>query len=371
MRITGAKVFDAQKGFEERDLYVEHDKIVAHSDGGPTVDATGCYVIPGLTDLHFHGCMGEDFSDGNAAGFQKMADYELSRGVTQICPAGMTLTEEQLTLICTMAANHKKAGKGGADLVGVNLEGPFLSMEKKGAQNGDWLQAPSVSLLRKLEKASEGLVKLVSIAPELPGAMDFIKEVHDEVVVSVAHTTADYDTAKAAFDNGAKEITHLFNAMPPFNHRAPGVIGAGADDPHAMAEIISDGIHIHPSVIRAAFKMFGKDRMILISDTMRAAGMSDGDYTLGGQAVKVTGRLATLLDGTIAGSATDLMACLKTCVSFGIPLETAVTAAAVNPARVLGLTDVGSLAVGKTANIAILDGDLNLKQVVFHGELQE
>lgn len=369
MKITDALVFDPKEGFVPRDLCIQGDKIAPQ--GGDPVSAPGCYLIPGLTDLHFHGCRGADFSDGDPAGLAEMAAYELSRGVTQICPAGMTLEEDQLVRICQTAAAHRAANLPGAELVGVNLEGPFLSMAKKGAQNGAWLQLPNVPLLEKLMDASRGLVKLVSVAPELEGALEFIRQVKDRVTVSVAHTAAGYDTALAAFQAGAKQCTHLYNAMPPFGHREPGVVGAAADCDHVMCELICDGVHIHPAMIRATFRLMGKDRMILISDTMRAAGMSDGSYTLGGQDVTVRGNRAVLADGTIAGSVTDLMACLKyAAATAGIPLADAVTAAAVNPARVLGIYDrLGSLDVGKTANVAVLDGQLDLKAVIFQGKV--
>lgn len=369
MRIINAKVFDLEKGFVERDLYEAGGMLSFSSDDGELLDAAGCYAIPGLTDLHFHGCVGEDFSDGSPEGLEKIADYQLSRGVTQFCPAGMTLAREQLQKICHVAAFHKNTVKHGADLVGVNLEGPFLSYAKRGAQNAEWLQRPSLPQLEELVKASDGLVKLVSVAPEVEGALEFIPGASKLAHVSVAHTTANYDTALAAFQAGADHVTHLFNAMPPFAHRDPGVVGAAADS-GADVELISDGIHIHPSMVRATFKLFGAERVILISDTMRAAGMPDGDYTLGGQAVKVTGKLATLEDGTIAGSVTDLMACMKTAVSFGIPLHDAVRAAAVNPARVLGIDkQVGTLEVGKAANVVLLDENLDVKTVVFHGKV--
>lgn len=367
MILQNAHVFDPIKGFVERDVCIRGQAIVSHEEGEGT-SLPGCYIIPGLTDLHFHGCRGADFSDGDAAGLQTMADYELSRGVTQICPAGMTLEKEQLRAICRMAAQHKKTSASGAELVGINLEGPFLSQAKKGAQNGAWLQKPNAALLRELMAEAQGLVKLVSVAPEEEGALDFIRQVKDEVTVSLAHTAADYDRALAAFEAGARQVTHLFNAMNPFGHRQPGPVGA-AFDSDCRVELICDGVHIHPSVVRAVFRLFGSERVILISDTMRAAGLSDGEYTLGGQDVTVKGSRATLADGTIAGSVTDLMRCMITAVSFGIPLKDAVTAAAVNPAKVLGIYDrVGSLDPGKTANIVVLDPDLSLKAVIFHGE---
>ena len=351
MRISGGQVFDPERGFVSRDVCFDGGLISEGCTGGEVYDASGCYVIPGLTDLHFHGCMGADFSDADAEGLEAMAKYELSRGVTQICPAGMTLLEEQLIKVCTVAADHRDANRPGAELVGINLEGPFLSMAKKGAQNGDWLHRPDVAMFRRLADAGRGLVKLVSLAPEEPGAMEFIDELKDEVVIS-----------------GAREATHLFNAMPPFSHRAPGVVGAAFDSPRCRVELICDGVHIHPSVVRVVFSLFGADRVVLISDTMRAAGMPDGDYTLGGQAVKVSGKYATLADGTLAGSVTDLMSCMKTAVSFGIPLADAVRAAAVNPAQVLGIFDrCGSLEAGKNANAVVLDADLNVKAVFFRG----
>ncbi len=369
MRITGGKVYDLHRGFVARDVCIDRKLLTADSADGEVYDASGCYVIPGLTDVHFHGCKGQDFSDGDPEGLVEMAQYELSRGVTQICTAGMTLLEDQLLKICRTAADHRAAGKPGADLCGINLEGPFLSEAKKGAQNGAWLHDPDVGMLRRLMEESGGLVKLVSVAPELPGAMEFIDAVSEEVTVALAHTTADYDTALEALRRGGRQITHLFNAMPAFGHRAPGVVGAALDSPWARVELICDGVHIHPSVVRAVFKMFGPGRVILISDSMRATGMPDGQYMLGGQEVTVNGRYATLADGTLAGSATDLMGCLKTAVSFGIPLEDAVRAAAVNSAKAIGLYDrVGSLTPGKRANVVILDSDLEIRDIFFHGE---
>ena len=370
MRITGGQVFDLHEGFVRRDVCFDGRLLSSSSADGKTYDASGCYVIPGLTDLHFHGCMGKDFSDADPEGLEIMAKYELSQGVTQICPAGMTLLEEQLTKVCQVAAAHRDANKPGAELCGINLEGPFLSTAKKGAQKADWIHAPDVPMFRRLMAASKGLVKLVSVAPEEPGAMEFIEAVEGEVTVSIAHTTADYDTAMEAFRLGARQVTHLFNAMPPFSHRAPGVVGAALDTPICNVELICDGVHIHPSVVRATFKMFGPKRVILVSDTMRATGMPDGDYTLGGQPVKVKGKHATLADGTLAGSVTNLMNCMRTAVSFGIPLEDAVWAAAVNPARAIGIfSRMGSLEPGKRANVVVLDQNLELKDVFFRGEL--
>lgn len=371
MKITNALVFDPKEGFVARDFCVK-DGLIAEDALGP-ISAHGCYVIPGLTDLHFHGCVGEDFSDATPDGLQKMADYELSRGITQICPAGMTLGEDQLTQICQNAAAHRAKNAGGAELVGLHLEGPFLSMAKKGAQNAAYIHDPDAAMLHRLQEAAGGLVKLVTLAPEQPNSLEFIQSARqDGVTVSLGHTTADYDTASAAYKAGARQATHLFNAMPPFTHRAPGVVGAAFDYPEVKVELICDGVHIHPAVVRAVFKLFGSDRVILISDSLRATGMPDGRYPFGGQEIEVHGNRATMADdpNTLAGSVSDLMACLKTAVSFGIPLADAVTAAAVNPAKVLGIYNrLGSLDIGKEANAAILDEHLDLKAVLYHGEV--
>lgn len=371
MKLKNAQVFDPQQGFLSRDVCIESGKLTEKA-GGKELDLWGCYVIPGLTDLHFHGCVGEDFSDASAGGLQKMADYELSRGITQICPAGMTLSEEILTGVCRTAAAHAAGNGGGAELVGINLEGPFLCMAKKGAQNADYLHDPDPEMLHRLQTAAGGLVKLVTLACEQPGSIEFIKAAAaDGVTVSLGHTTADYDTASAAYAAGARQATHLFNAMPPFTHRAPGVVGAAFDHPEVKVELISDGVHIHPSVVRCVFRLYGKDRVILISDSLRATGMPDGIYPFGGQQIEVHGSRATMLGHpeTLAGSVSDLMACLKTAVSFGIPLADVVTAAAVNPAKALGIYHrVGSLDAGKEANLAVLDENLNLRGVIFHGE---
>ena len=377
MIIKNGFVFDLEQGFVSRDIFTEKNRIVdsfsqTDADSSTAIDASDCYVIPGLIDLHFHGCCGEDFSDATPQGLQTIADYELENGITYICPAGMTLPEEQLLQICKNAAAHRQNSANGAELVGINLEGPFLSEAKKGAQNSAYLHDPDIDLFNRLQTASNGLVKLITVAPEQPGALDFIRNVKD-TIVSIGHTAANYDTAAAAFSAGARQATHLYNGMLPLHHRNPAVIGAAFDSPETKVELICDGIHIHPSVVRATFQLFGKERVILISDTLRAAGMPDGQYTLGGLDVIVNGNRAVLVDApdTLAGSATNLMACMKTAVSFGIPLENAVRAATYNPAQALGLTDrIGTLDVGKDATMILLDKEsLAVKKIIFKGTI--
>ena len=373
MRVINGQVFDLKNGFVDRELCTDGRTISAESGDDQVLDASGCYVIPGLVDQHFHGAMGEDFSDGSLEGFQKIADFELSEGVTYIVPTGMTVSEEELTQACKVAKEQSEKRQG-AEVVGVHLEGPFLCMAKKGAQNAKFLRDPDPEMLRRLQEAAGGLVKLVTLACEQPGSIEFIKKAKDlGVAVSLGHTMADYDTASAALEAGARQATHLYNAMPPFTHRAPGVIGAIFDHKDSYAELICDGIHIHPAVVRATFQMMGAERMILISDSLRATGMPDGKYPFGGQEIVLHGNRATMADdpNTLAGSVTSLMGCVRQAVKFGIPLTDAVRAATYNPACELGLEGrIGSLEEGKDATCVLLDKeDLSIRGIVFRGEL--
>lgn len=372
MRIIGGEVFDLEKGFASRDLCTDGMYIADQSGDDVVIDASDCYVIPGLVDIHFHGAVGEDFSDASAEGLQKIADFELSEGVTYICPAGMTLLEDQLTKVCKVTAAHRKSNPTGAEVVGIHLEGPFLCVAKKGAQNEAFLHEPDIAMLRRLNDASEGCVKLVTVAPEEPNGIEFVREASkDGITVSLGHTIANYDIASAAYAAGASHATHLYNGMPSFLHREPGVIGAVCDAPHAKAELICDGIHIHGSVVRTTFKMFGKERMVIISDSLRATGMPDGIYPFGGQEIEVHGNRATIAGHpeTLAGSVTSLMGCMRKAVEFGIPLADAVRASSYNPAQQVKIDDrCGSLEVGKEASIVLLNkDDLSIKKIIFKG----
>lgn len=369
MKIVNAKVYTEKGTFQKLDVYTDGEQIANESSDEAVIDGAGCYLIPGLTDIHFHGCMGHDFCDGTHEAMEAMACYEASCGVTTIVPATMTLGKETLMNICKAAATYPN--QKGAILCGINMEGPFVSLKKKGAQNGAYIHKPDVEMFRELNEASGKLVKLLAIAPEEPGALECIRELKDEVVLSVAHTTADYEKAREAFLAGANHVTHLYNAMAGLSHREPGVVGAAADDEHVEVELICDGIHIHPVTVRQTFKMFGDERIILISDSMEATGMKDGEYSLGGQKVVKKGNLATLEDGTIAGSATNLMDCMRTAVQkMGIPLESAVRCAAVNSAKSVGIYEqYGSITPGKVANMVLLkEDDLSIQEVFLKGK---
>ena len=378
MIIRNAMVYRENKTFSRQDIritdgiFTEIGSSLSVVEGEQILDAEGLYAVPGLIDIHFHGCMGHDFCDGTVEAIDAITKYEASIGVTSVCPATMTISVEELAQVMDAAREYKEGPSrpGQSSLVGINMEGPFISTAKKGAQDIKHIRLCDKALFRNLQERSGGLVKLVDIAPENEGAMEFIDALHDEVGISLAHTTADYNTAKEAYNRGARHATHLYNAMPPFTHRAPGVIGAAFDSPNCRAELICDGVHIHPSVVRATFQMFGDDRMILISDSMRATGMEDGLYTLGGQYVAVKGKYAALVsDGTLAGSVTNLMDCMRTAVKdMQIPLESAIACATMNPAKAIGIYEkYGSISEGKIANIVLLDKNLNLKQVIING----
>lgn len=374
MRVTGGRVFDPERGFLKRDVCTDGSCIGTESGDDRVLDAAGCYVIPGLIDIHLHGCGGGDFSDGRPDSLEIMARYALKRGVTAICPTAMTLPEAALEKICRTAADFCPESR--AEILGVHLEGPFLSPEKRGAQEEKFLRLPDADMLFRLQKAARGRIRRLTLAPELPGAPELICAAAEQgIAVSLGHTAGDYATARAAFAAGATQVTHLYNGMGPMHHREPGVIGAALDTPGVWAELICDGFHVHESVVRAAFRLFGSARMVMVSDSLSAAGMPDGRYWLGGQPVEVRGGQACLAcqPGTLAGSVTDLMECLRRAAGFGVPLEDVVRACTMNPARAMGESHrIGGLELGMQADIVLLDeGDLSLRAVIARGVLQE
>lgn len=339
---------------------------------GPAEDLDGALVIPGLVDIHVHGCAGADFSDGDYAGLVRMARYLARRGVTSFAPASMTLPYDALDKAFHAAARlHREGLADGARLMGIQMEGPFLSREKRGSQNPAYLRLPDWDRFLRLYDAAEGLLRVVDVAPELPGAVEFTRRASEKCRVSVAHTAAGYDQAAAVFDAGATHLTHLFNAMSGIHHRHPGPIGAASERENVTAELICDGIHVHPSAVRMAFRLF-PGRICLISDALRCCGMADGSYSLGGQEILLSGGVARLTGGAIAGSAADLYQCMRRAVSFGIPREQAVWAATALPARVIGReSETGAIADGRAADFVICGGELEPEAVYLGGKRLE
>ena len=375
MIIRNGKIFTEKGEFREGAVVIEDGKIkevllenqLLDISTEEVIDASGMYVIPGFVDIHLHGCVGYDFCDGTKEAFDAITAYELNNGITSISPATMTLAREELTRIFTEVGKYKNVT--GSTIRGITMEGPFVSYAKKGAQNGAYIHKPDVAFYEEMQSLCGNLIKQVAVAPEEDEDGTFIKKVSQETVISVAHTIADFDTAKKAFENGASHVTHMFNAMPPFVHRDPSVVGAAFDAKHVFVELICDGVHIHPSMVRAMFALFGSERICMISDSMMATGMEDGAYSLGGQAVNVVGKKATLADGTIAGSASNLYDCLKTVVlEMDVPLESAVIATTLTPAKSLGFDkECGSIEVGKVADIVLLDNALSIRNVIKSG----
>ena len=400
---SGSYAADVDKEANADSLGKDADLDVETTD---VLDASGLYAIPGLVDIHFHGAYGHDFCEADQNGLKEIAKYEAENGILAICPATMTYNEEILGGIMDVArdfvalqggscidgkidnlqggnctdgkisslqgGNSKgEENSGLAALVGINMEGPFISPKRVGAQNPEYLMLPDVGMFKRLQERSGGLIKLVDIAPELDGSMEFIDELAKEVNISIAHTVCDYDTAVTAFDKGARHVTHLYNAMPGLTHREPGPIRA-AMEKDAEVEMIADGVHIHPAMIRMAFESFSDDKTILISDSMEATGLPDGEYQLGGQKVTVEGNRAVLSGNrdTIAGSVTNLFKCMKTAIGMGVSKELAIRAATENPARSIGIGDrYGAIGKGYFANIVLVDENFEIRHIVNRGKL--
>lgn len=404
MWIKNAMVYTKDHKFEKADIQVEGEYIAqVMSDGScmqeraaglieadihitnPTeIDADGLYAIPGLVDIHFHGAVGYDFCTATVDELEKIAEYEARHGVLAICPATMSYSEEILGNIMDKArlykqkhdvANQMQSTEDDAvraELVGIHMEGPFISRKKAGAQNPAYIQPADMGMFRRLQERSGGLIRLLDLAPETDGAMAFIEQCHREVKISLGHTCCTYETAKEAFGKGAAHLAHLYNAMPDIGHREPGPILA-AVEAGADTELIADGIHNHPAAVRLAFQLFGSERIILISDSMEATGLPEGVYQLGGQSVTVKEKKAVLTDhpDTIAGSVTNLYDCMVQCVQkMQIPLEDAVRAATENPARAIGIDDVyGKIAPGYLADIVLMDRDMRIQKIVHLGKI--
>lgn len=333
------------------------------------------FLLPGLIDIHFHGCLGKDFCDGTREAVSTLAKYEAEHGITGICPATLTLPVGELEKVLSLAKEYHEEGLkiGEARLLGINMEGPFISPVKKGAQNPNYILKWDDRIANRFLEVSGGLVKYMGIAPEEnPAFKDFIPKMQGKVRISLAHTNADFQTAVESYRAGASHAVHLFNAMTGLDHRNPGVVGATMEQKEVFAELIADGVHVHPMMVRLAFTVLGEDRVILISDSLRSTGMPDGLYDLGGQEVEKKGKHCRLTsNGALAGSVSNVYDCLRTAVKeMGIPLRKAVTAASLNPARSLGIEkDYGSITVGKQADYLIVDKDLKQKAVYQAGKI--
>lgn len=334
------------------------------------IDAKGGYVAPGLVDVHIHGYLGEDTSDGKAEGIEKMANGIMKNGVTSWCPTTMTVSMDEINTALNTVRSLKEKSKAwdGAEILGVNLEGPFINPKKKGAQAEMHIKAPDAKFI--IDNAD--IISVATMAPEMDGGCEAIAEIREKsnVKVSVGHTDATFEEALAGIDAGATHITHLFNAQTPLHHRNPGVVGAALLR-DVYTELICDTFHVHKGLFEIIAKIKG-DKLVLITDCTRAGGMPDGEYTLGGQKIIVNGIECLLEDGTIAGSVLKLNNAVKNVYNnTDMPLWTVVAAASLNPAKAIGVDDrKGSLEAGKDADIIITDRDFNIMNTIIGGNVK-
>lgn len=389
MLFKGGQILDDDFKFVIADVRVEADKIIEIGQNLPAEEDQVIYIkgkilIPGLIDIHIHGAAGVDYSNSDAVGIKKMANYLGSIGVTSFLATSMALPAEELEKTYAITSNYMGQEEKDTDdslavskLLGIHMEGPYFSFEKRGAQDENYLSDPDYGEFLEILKASHENIKIVSMAPELPGGLDFVRSVNKiqvgKPVVGIGHTVANYQQAKDAIDAGANHVTHLFNGMLPFMHRAPGVLGAVSEAQAVTVELICDGIHVHPSAVRLTFKLFGRDRIVLISDGLSPMGCSDGfepegGYWCGHRRVYLRDGAAKLEDGTLAGSNTNLINCVKNAVKYGISKEEAIKSASLNPAKVLGLENkIGSIKVGKSADLIVMDQDWEIHNVYIEG----
>lgn len=338
-------------------------------EGAEIIDAKGRYVAPGLVDIHIHGYLGEDTSDGSVEGIRKMAEGIVKNGVTAWLPTTMTVSYDDLrrAFDAVRVLMDKKNNPKGAQIMGVHAEGPFINPSKKGAQAVEYIRPADAPFLIE----NSDVIRIVTIAPEMPGALDCIREVTEKtsILVSMGHTAANYETAKAGIEAGVRHATHLFNAMTPLNHRDPGVVGASLADDRVSTELIADTFHISPDLFGLVAKVKG-DNLVLITDCTRAGGLEDGEYTLGGQPIFVKGIECRLADGTIAGSVLKLNNAIRNMRDHtSLPLEQIVRMASINAARCIGLDKTkGSLEAGKDADIILADENFAVSETIIAGE---
>lgn len=340
---------------ELKSLVIENGKIekISTTPFENGEDLKGKRVIPGLIDVHTHGCNGMDTMDADLG---PMCEFYAKHGTTSFLPTTMTLGTDSLLNVTESGTDFD-----GANILGFHLEGPFISKKYKGAQNEEFIRLPSLEEFKKFKNVS-----MISLAPELEGSCEFIREASKRCIVSIGHTDCDYQTALDAIDAGALCLTHTYNAMPPLHHRTPGPIGAGFER-GIYAQVICDGFHVAKPVVLATYKMFTADRMVLISDSIRCAGLADGEYESGGLKVYLKDSAARLADGTIAGSCAMLFDCVKKAVEFGIPFDDAVKMATETPAKMLGVNK-GQIKEGFDADLIVIDDNFNLESVIIGGK---
>ncbi|MEA2015781.1 MAG: N-acetylglucosamine-6-phosphate deacetylase [Actinomycetota bacterium] len=376
--ILGGKIVTPFKISRGEAVYISNEKImdirnekdIDSTKEADIIDASDKYVVPGFIDIHMHGGGGFDAMDGNAEAIRKIAAAHSRFGTTAFLPTTMTMSRDKITRSLKGIRKAFEEGGTAAEILGIHMEGPYINVSRKGAQKEEEIKEASVEEFLEFEKVSGNLIRIITMAPEIPGALDFIKWLHEKgIIVSIGHTEATYEEVQESISAGASHVTHTFNAMSGLNHRKPGVVGAALTSPELMIEMIADGVHLHPAVMKIIVRTKEMEKIILITDAMRAAGMPDGLYELGGQEVIVADGQASLKDGTIAGSVLTLDKAVRNMVNLvGVSLPEAARMATVNPAKRLGIEDrKGSIETGKDADIVILDKNLEVDTTIAKG----
>ncbi len=349
------------------------DVIEGYVEASNVLDYRDYTIIPGILDTHIHGLKGYDVNDGKSESILGMAKHLVEYGVTGFQPSSVTASHEKLLEICrAIREAHSEWINSdeppGARILGLHLEGPYISPDKRGAQNPEYIRYPSRSEIEEYIKASENMLRMITIAPEINGGLDIIPYlVGKGIVVSIGHSNADYDTALKAIARGASRATHLFNAMRKIHHRDPGLVVALMENPQVYLELIVDLVHLHPAIVRFTVSHAGVKRIILVSDAISATGLKDGVYSLGGLEVRVEKGIARLRDGTLAGSTLTLDKALRNMVKLGYNLQEVTWMLSFNPAQNLGIERLGDLKPGYYADLVVLDDKLEVKATVIGG----
>lgn len=376
--IANGRIYTENETIEQGYILVEDGKIIQITEGEyqgdlTTIDVKGQHVLPGFIDIHMHGGYGEDAMDASFEGLKHLSESLLSEGTTSFLATTMTQSDDNIIKALKNIVNYQaqQDSLNAASIVGIHLEGPFISEYKVGAQNPAYVQRPSVEKVQQFQEIANNQIKVMTFAPEVEGADETLSTLHDQINFSIGHTVATFDEVNEAVAHGAKHVTHLYNAGTAFEHRNPGLSGAAWVNDELSTESIVDGIHSHPASVKIAYKQKGNKRFFLITDAMRAKGMPDGEYDLGGQNVVVKGSEARLTSGALAGSILKMNEGLKNLIEFtGASLDDLWRVTSLNQAIALKIEgDKGSIAVGKDADIVVVDNDIQVLTTIKSGKV--